>query len=171
MDSHNLHRVLIYLYFVISRSKRHWDASSWKRSPDREASCTGAAYTKHAAGVTQRMDTGALNVGAVCDLGWRQRTSILKYHLISHKQHGYEVQPLSNLAVDELYMSFIFLSNTTIYQLTHISLCIIEFIGHTMPLHVLAHGAIFRRYINKPYTIELCILYGPIFFIFHCVLQ
>jgi hypothetical protein len=32
-----------------------------------------------------------------------------------------------------------------------------------MPLHVSAHGAIFRRYINKPYTVELCILYGSRF--------
>jgi hypothetical protein len=55
-----------------------------------------------------------------------------------------------------LYMNFIFLSNTTIYELTHISLCIIEFIGRTMSLHVSAHGAIFRPYINKPYTTELC---------------
>jgi hypothetical protein len=59
-------------------------------------------------------------------------------------------------------MSFIFLSNTTTYQLTHISLCVIEFIGRTMPLHISAHGAIFKRYINKPYTIELCILYGSV---------
>jgi hypothetical protein len=32
-----------------------------------------------------------------------------------------------------------------------------------MSLRVSAHGAIIRRYINKPYTIELCILYGSIF--------
>jgi hypothetical protein len=37
-------------------------------------------------------------------------------------------------------MNFIFLSNTTIHQLTHISLCIIKFIGHTILLHVSAHG-------------------------------
>jgi hypothetical protein len=43
-----------------------------------------------------------------------------------------------------VYMSFIFLSNTTVYQLTHISLCIIEFIGRIIPLHVSAYGAIFR---------------------------
>jgi hypothetical protein len=88
-------------------------------------------------------------------------------------------------------------------QLTHISLCIIEFISRTMSLHVSAHGAILRRYINNltylhtelspsweaancaatqelpsilwnpkfhhrvhksPYTIELCILYGSIYF-------
>jgi hypothetical protein len=34
-------------------------------------------------------------------------------------------------------------------QLTHISLCIIEFIGRTMSLHASAHGTIFRRYINN----------------------
>jgi hypothetical protein len=49
-------------------------------------------------------------------------------------------------------MSFIFLSNTTVYQLTHISLCVIEFIGRTTPLHVSARGANFRRDINKPST-------------------
>jgi hypothetical protein len=65
---------------------------------------------------------------------------------------------------------FICMSNTTIYQLTHISLCIIEFFGRTVSLRVSAHGAIFRRYINKPYTIELCILYGSIYCIHHCVL-
>jgi hypothetical protein len=59
--------------------------------------------------------------------------------------------------------SFIFPANTTIYQLTHVSLCIIEFIGPTTSLQVSAHGAILRRYINKPYTIELCIVYGSIF--------
>jgi hypothetical protein len=42
-----------------------------------------------------------------------------------------------------------------IKQLAHISLRITEFIGHTMSQHVSAHGAIIRRYINKPYTIEL----------------
>jgi hypothetical protein len=47
-------------------------------------------------------------------------------------------------------LSFIF-RQTQRYtnQLTHISLCIIEFIGRTMSLHVSAHGAILRRYINN----------------------
>jgi hypothetical protein len=49
-------------------------------------------------------------------------------------------------------------------QQAHISLCVTEFICHTMSLHVSAHGAILRRYINKPYAIELCILYGSIYF-------
>jgi hypothetical protein len=35
-----------------------------------------------------------------------------------------------------LYINFIFPSNTTIYQLTHMPLCIIELIGPTMPLNV-----------------------------------
>jgi hypothetical protein len=59
-------------------------------------------------------------------------------------------------------------------RLTHISLCIIEFIGHTMSLHVSAHGVNFRRYINKltllnyafymdPY-ISLSLLYAQIVF-------
>jgi hypothetical protein len=55
-------------------------------------------------------------------------------------------------------------------KLAHISLCITEFIGSTMSLHVSARGAIIRRYINKPYTIELCILYGSIYCAYHCVL-
>jgi hypothetical protein len=36
-----------------------------------------------------------------------------------------------------------------------------EFIGRTMSLHVSAHGAIIKRYINKPYTTELCLLADP----------
>jgi hypothetical protein len=48
---------------------------------------------------------------------------------------------------------------------------IIEFVGRIMPLHVSVHGAISRQYINKPYTIELYILYGSIYCIYHCVLQ
>jgi hypothetical protein len=67
-------------------------------------------------------------------------------------------------------MSFLFLSNTKIYQkLAHISLCMTEFIGRTMSLHVSAHGAIIRRYINKPYTIELCLIYESIYCIYRCV--
>jgi hypothetical protein len=53
----------------------------------------------------------------------------------------------------------------------HSSLCITEFIGRTMSLHVSAHGAIIRRCINKPNTIELCLLYGSIYSTYHCVLQ
>jgi hypothetical protein len=34
-------------------------------------------------------------------------------------------------------------------NLAHISLCITEFIGRTMSLHVSAHGAIIRRYIDN----------------------
>jgi hypothetical protein len=66
--------------------------------------------------------------------------------------------------------AFIFLSNTAIYQLTHISLCIIEFIGRIMPLHVSAHGAIFRRYINKYYIpLNYAFYMDPyIVFIFVC---
>jgi hypothetical protein len=56
-------------------------------------------------------------------------------------------------------------------QLAHISLCITEFIGRTMSPHVSAHGAIIRRYINKPYTIELCLLYGSIYYTYHYVLK
>jgi hypothetical protein len=40
-------------------------------------------------------------------------------------------------------------------QLASISLCVNAFIGRTMSLHVSAQGAIIRRYINKPHTIEL----------------
>jgi uncharacterized membrane protein len=60
-----------------------------------------------------------------------------------------------------LYMSF-FACRTQQYtnQLAHVSLCITEFIVHTISLHVSAHRTIIRRYINKPYTIELCFLYG-----------
>jgi hypothetical protein len=67
-------------------------------------------------------------------------------------------------------MSSVFLSNTAIYQSTHISLCIIEFIGRTMSLHASVHGAIIRRYINKPYIIELCVLYESIYCTYYCVL-
>jgi len=41
-----------HLYFVIYRNKRQWESSSWTRSPNREASCPGFAYTYHASGVT-----------------------------------------------------------------------------------------------------------------------
>lgn len=61
MDSHNLQWVLIYLNFKNCRNKKQWDAPNWTRSPDREASCTGFTYTKHAAGITQRVDTGMLD--------------------------------------------------------------------------------------------------------------
>jgi hypothetical protein len=43
-------------------------------------------------------------------------------------------------------------------QLAHISLCMTEFIGRTVLQHVSAYGAIIRRYINKAYTTELCLL-------------
>jgi hypothetical protein len=56
-------------------------------------------------------------------------------------------------------------------QLTHISLCITEFIDCTMSQQVPAHEAIIRRYINKPYSIELCLLYGSIYCTDHCVSQ
>jgi hypothetical protein len=56
-------------------------------------------------------------------------------------------------------------------QLAHISLCITQFIGRTMSLDVSAHGVIIRRYINKPYTTELILLYGSIYSTYHCVLQ
>jgi hypothetical protein len=55
-------------------------------------------------------------------------------------------------------------------QLADISLCITEFIGRRMLQHVLDHGAIIRRYINKPYTIELCLLCGCIYCTYDCVL-
>jgi hypothetical protein len=55
-------------------------------------------------------------------------------------------------------------------QLAHISLCITEFIGCTMSQHVSAHGSIIRRYINKSYTIELCLLYGSMYCTYHFVL-
>jgi hypothetical protein len=56
-------------------------------------------------------------------------------------------------------MSFVFpVKQQYTNQLAHILLCITEFIGHTMLQHVSAHGAILGRYINKPYTIELCLL-------------
>jgi hypothetical protein len=38
--------------------------------------------------------------------------------------------------------------------------------GCTALLHVSAHGAIIRRYIDKSYTIELCFLYGSIYCVF-----
>jgi hypothetical protein len=59
--------------------------------------------------------------------------------------------------VTYLCMSFAFSCQTQEYtkKLAHISLCIIEFICRTMSQHVPAHGAIVRRYTNKPYTIEL----------------
>jgi hypothetical protein len=56
-------------------------------------------------------------------------------------------------------------------QLAHIALCITDFIGRTMLQHVSAHGAIIRQYINKSYTIELCLLYGSIYCTSHCILQ
>jgi hypothetical protein len=49
--------------------------------------------------------------------------------------------------------------NTSIVFKRHISLCIIVFIRHTMSLDVSAHKAIIRQYINRSYTIELCLLY------------
>jgi hypothetical protein len=53
-------------------------------------------------------------------------------------------------------MSFVFLiRHNNIPKLAHISLCITEFMGRTMSLHVSAHGAILKLYINKPYTTEL----------------
>jgi hypothetical protein len=70
-----------------------------------------------------------------------------------------------------LYMSCFRQTQRYANQLAHISLCIFEFIGRAMPLHVSAYGAIIRRYINKQYTIELCILYGSIYCTYHCVLQ
>jgi hypothetical protein len=63
-----------------------------------------------------------------------------------------------------VYMSFVFpVKQQYTKQLAHISFCITEFIDHTVLQHVLAYGAIIRRYINKPYTIELCPLYGYIY--------
>jgi hypothetical protein len=41
----------------------------------------------------------------------------------------------------------------------------------TVSLHVLAHRAIIRRYINKPYNIELPLLYGFIYCTYLSVLQ
>jgi hypothetical protein len=63
---------------------------------------------------------------------------------------------------------FLFFCRTQKYtnQLAYISLCITEFIGHTISLHALAHGAIIRRYVNKPYTIELCFLYSSIYCVY-----
>jgi hypothetical protein len=42
-----------------------------------------------------------------------------------------------------------------------------SFIGRTVSLHVSAHRVIIRRYINKPYTIELWLLYGFIYCTYH----
>jgi hypothetical protein len=66
-------------------------------------------------------------------------------------------------------LSFIFPSNTTIYQLTHISLCIIEFIGRTMPLYVSAHGAIFRWYINNLILLNYVFLWIHVLYLSLCV--
>jgi hypothetical protein len=55
--------------------------------------------------------------------------------------------------------------------LTHILLCITEFVGRTASLHISAHGAIIRRYINKPYTIELYLIYGSIYCVHRRVLR
>jgi hypothetical protein len=57
--------------------------------------------------------------------------------------------------------------NKNKHQITHSnsSLHIWVYFGCTVLLHVSAHGAIIRQYINKSYTIELCFLYGSI----HCV--
>jgi hypothetical protein len=64
-------------------------------------------------------------------------------------------------------LSFIFPSNTTqqyTNQPTHISLCIIEFIGRTMLLRVSAHGAIFRLYnyafYMDPYIVLIIVSYN-----------
>jgi hypothetical protein len=54
------------------------------------------------------------------------------------------------------------------YQLTHISLCIIKFIGFTISLHVSAHGAILRRYINNLILLNYAFCMDPyISFPFH----
>jgi hypothetical protein len=50
-------------------------------------------------------------------------------------------------------------------QLTHISLCIIEFIGRTMSLHISAHGAIIRPYINS-LTLLNCAFYMDPYIVF-----
>jgi hypothetical protein len=71
-----------------------------------------------------------------------------------------------------LCMSFVspVIHNNT-QKLAHISLSIIEFIVLTMSLNVSAHRAIIRRYIIKPYTIELRLPYVSIHYTYHCVLQ
>jgi hypothetical protein len=71
--------------------------------------------------------------------------------------------------MDYIRVSFLLPSTTIFQKLAHISLCIPEFIGRTMSLHVSAHGAIIRRHINKAYTVELCLLCGSIYCIYHCV--
>jgi hypothetical protein len=86
---------------------------------------------------------------------------------------GWETPTLLGLLErTNLYIWALFSCRTQQYtnQLTHISLCIIEFIGRTMLLHVSAHGPIFRRYINNltllnyaymdPYIILIMVCYN-----------
>jgi hypothetical protein len=65
------------------------------------------------------------------------------------KYLGFPCQFTFHQLLHILYIKLYFPSNTTIYQLTHISLCIIELIGRKMSLHVSAHETILRRYINN----------------------
>jgi hypothetical protein len=56
-----------------------------------------------------------------------------------------------------IYWALIFVkhNNTPINSLTF-HCVIIEFIGRTMSLHVSAHGAVFRRYINNLTLLNYC---------------
>jgi hypothetical protein len=85
----------------------------------------------------------------------------------------YDVRKPLDANIPQVYIDLYFPSNTTIYQLTRISLCITEFIGRTMSLHVSARGSIHRRYINNlillnyafymdPY-ISLVFLWSPLY--------
>jgi hypothetical protein len=74
------------------------------------------------------------------------------------------------LCVSTIYEFLFFLSNIITHQITHNPLCTTEFVGRTASLHVSAHRAIIRRYINKPYTIELRLLYGSIYCAYRHVL-
>jgi hypothetical protein len=70
-----------------------------------------------------------------------------------------------------LYMSFVFPVKRKIIKKIRSHFTVHNWVyGRTMSLHVSAHGAIIRRYINKPYTTELCFLYGSIYCTYHCVL-
>jgi hypothetical protein len=69
-----------------------------------------------------------------------------------------------------LYMSLFSCQTQYAKQFARVSLCITELIGRTISQHVSALGAVIRRYMNKHYTIESCLLYGSMYCIYHCVL-
>jgi hypothetical protein len=104
---------------------------------------------------------------------WKLRShiSVIYYHVIRlglHPKTKCEAVFFKGcilLCVRNIY-EFYFSCQTQQYtkQLAHISLCVSEFIGHVMLQHVLA-----QAYINRPYTVELCLLCGSIYCTNHCV--